>query len=277
MKTIPLTQGKVALVDDRDYGFLSQWKWHAMHSAPTWPWYAARGRLLSDGVGAANILMHRVILNPDKELQVDHINGDGLDNRRSNLRPSTELLNHRNGHRRNPTRLGLPLGVRSQNEGRFQARIGGDQPIVVGVFDTAEKAHIAYLSARAQRIKEAELLLALTPLLNAIRLVESGGRANPPDGDWSKKHRKFLAIGPCQIHESFHKDSGVKGDWQDCRDAEYAQRVIVAYWTKFCPQALARRDWRTLANTFHLGRTAARRGEVDEKYLAKVRAAGGGA
>ena len=103
-------------------------------------------------------------------------------------------------------------------------------------------------------------------LLHAIRLVESGGRPNPPDGDGGR------AIGPYQIWRSYWMDSGVPGDYQRCREAEYAERVIVAYWTRFCPKALASGNWRTLANTFHLGRTAARRGKVDEVNLTKVEA-----
>jgi len=104
-------------------------------------------------------------------------------------------------------------------------------------------------------------------LLHAIRLVESGDRPNPPDGDGGR------AIGPYQIWRVYWRDSGVSGDYQQCRNRAYAERVILAYWRRWCPAALASGDWRTLANTFHLGRTAATRGEVDKAYLAKVKAA----
>src|SRR5690348_17197510 len=84
MKEIPLTQGKVALVDDEDFDFLNQWKWHAVK------WkngFYARRNLKIDGV-MKNIMMHRVIMEMEKypDLLIDHENGDTLDNQRKNLR-----------------------------------------------------------------------------------------------------------------------------------------------------------------------------------------------
>lgn len=84
-KTIPLTQGKAVLVDEVDFERVSAHKW--------WPdgkGYA-RGRV--DGV---QLLMHRFILSAQKSEQVDHVNGDGLDNRRSNLRICSARENSRN-------------------------------------------------------------------------------------------------------------------------------------------------------------------------------------
>lgn len=77
MKAILLTQGKVAIVDDEDFDWLSQWKWCAANFNGYW--YAVRGH-------GSLMFMHRVILNPPEGYQCDHINGDGLDNRRANLR-----------------------------------------------------------------------------------------------------------------------------------------------------------------------------------------------
>jgi len=62
------------------------------------------------------------------------------------------------------------------------------------------------------------------------------------------------------------------GTWADCDRRAYAERVILAYWRRWCPKALASGDWRTLANVHHLGGPANRRGETDEAYLAKVKA-----
>jgi len=105
-------------------------------------------------------------------------------------------------------------------------------------------------------------------LLHAIRLVESGGRPNPPRGDGGR------ARGPYQIWRAYWLDARMpSGTWADCDRRAYAERVILAYWRRWCPKALASGNWRTLANTFHLGRTAARRGEVDEGYWNKVRGA----
>ncbi len=87
MKEIKLTQCKVALVDDNDFAWLNQWKWFAAKNKHNW--HAQRGR-------APSLLMHRLILNPPEGYQCDHINGDGLNNQRSNLRICTNSQNQQN-------------------------------------------------------------------------------------------------------------------------------------------------------------------------------------
>ena len=80
IRYIPLTRGLHAIVDAEDYEALSRWKWSVQPSANHATWYAKRtyrGRL---------ILMHREIMKPPKGKFVDHFNGNGLDNRRCNLR-----------------------------------------------------------------------------------------------------------------------------------------------------------------------------------------------
>lgn len=97
MKTIPLTKGMVAVVDDEDYERLSQFKWYAQ-SAPHGNHYAARK-------STGKVYMHREIVRPG-QLHVDHINGDGLDNRRSNLRRCTRSQNLCNGRTRTDSASG---------------------------------------------------------------------------------------------------------------------------------------------------------------------------
>lgn len=94
MKEIQLTQGKVALVDDDDYEWLNQWKWCAFHAYGD-NYYAARGiKLLGK---TTTIMMHRVILGlTDPSVYVDHIDGDGLNNKRVNIRTATNKENSRN-------------------------------------------------------------------------------------------------------------------------------------------------------------------------------------
>lgn len=87
---ILLTKGRVTLVDSADYDWLNQWKWH--YNGTTG--YAAR-RVWS-GPNQGYKSMHRVIMNAPENLQVDHISGDKLDNRRSNLRLVTAKQNMRN-------------------------------------------------------------------------------------------------------------------------------------------------------------------------------------
>jgi len=92
MKEIPLSQGKVALVDDEDYEWLMQWKWHAKICGKTW--YAERS--IRKGLITTKTYMHRLILSTPKGFETDHRNHDGLDNRRDNLRVCTASENRHN-------------------------------------------------------------------------------------------------------------------------------------------------------------------------------------
>jgi len=84
-KEIPLTQGKVALVDAEDYDMLMKWKWFAHKDGNV---FYATFSLKKDPVTKkrSKLWMHRVIMQTPDGMQTDHINGDGLDNRRKNLR-----------------------------------------------------------------------------------------------------------------------------------------------------------------------------------------------
>ncbi len=92
MRQIQLTQGKYALVDDEDYEWLSQWKWHADKKGNN---YYAKRNFMVEGV-RKNTYIHRDIMNPPKYMEIDHKNGDGLDNRRKNLRVCTKSQNAMN-------------------------------------------------------------------------------------------------------------------------------------------------------------------------------------
>jgi hypothetical protein len=92
MKEIKLTQGKVALVDDEDFEYLNQWKWTAKQCGIFY--YAVR-RKKTDGK-SIQYYMHRVILNTPTCLQVDHIDHDGLNNQKHNLRNCTCSQNRMN-------------------------------------------------------------------------------------------------------------------------------------------------------------------------------------
>ncbi len=93
MKLIPLTQGQVSRVDDEDYERLSVHKWHARRKKNTF--YAARTTSRRANPPKKNIFMHREIAGlKDLSLQVDHEDGDGLNNQRYNLRTATNSQNH---------------------------------------------------------------------------------------------------------------------------------------------------------------------------------------
>ena len=95
MKRIPLTplsQGRFALVDDADYDYLMQWKWHAAKNYKRF--YALRSTWKNKK--RITIMMHREIMQPPKNLQIDHIDHDGLNCQRSNMRICTLQQNCRN-------------------------------------------------------------------------------------------------------------------------------------------------------------------------------------
>jgi hypothetical protein len=89
MKEIKLTRGLVALVDDEDYERLSQFKWCAQRIGKTT--YATRNTYINRKHAVS--YMHREILSECNGLLVDHIDGDGLNNQRSNLRYCTRQQN----------------------------------------------------------------------------------------------------------------------------------------------------------------------------------------
>jgi hypothetical protein len=99
MKHIPLTQGKVALVNDADYKWLNKHKWYALQDKYTF--YARRSIFLRKGEERTQA-MHRLILGlqPHDKLQCDHIDGNGLNNQRSNLRLCTSTGNNRSQRKR---------------------------------------------------------------------------------------------------------------------------------------------------------------------------------
>ncbi|MDB5241413.1 MAG: Fis family transcriptional regulator [Spirosoma sp.] len=148
MKTIPLTKGKVALVDDEDYELVSRYKW----------WYHYEPKRAGDEKGYAyhttwdpinkkrgSLRMHRLVLGiTDKNVDVDHINGNGLDNRRSNLRACTRSENLRNTAKRGANKY---RGVQEFSSGRkrwhAKLKINGRYRYL-GSFKTAEEAAMAY-------------------------------------------------------------------------------------------------------------------------------------
>lgn len=89
MKEITLTRGKVTLVDDEDYDQLRALKWHAIGS-DKYGWYAACI------IHGSTVEMHRFILGRPAGMEVDHVDRNGLNNTRNNLRLATHAENMRN-------------------------------------------------------------------------------------------------------------------------------------------------------------------------------------
>lgn len=144
MKQIPLTQGKVALVDDHLFEWLNQWKWYAMKGRYTF--YAVRN-LPADASGKrGHIKMHRLILGiTDREIHCDHKDGDGLNNQLENLRSATLTQNARNrsGTVRSVSKYKGVDYCKARQKWRAQIAINGKSKHI-GLFDTEMEAAIAY-------------------------------------------------------------------------------------------------------------------------------------
>jgi hypothetical protein len=147
--SIPLTRGFAALVDEADAACLNQWKWRVI--ACNGLFYACRWGEKVDGKRRL-VLMHRAILDAPKGMVVDHVNGDGLDNTRANIRLATHFQNNGNRRTNYNSATGLKGVVIRKNQPGYSARI-----MVNGVgisksgFKTAEaaKAHYDMLAAAA--------------------------------------------------------------------------------------------------------------------------------
>jgi hypothetical protein len=136
-KEIPLTQGKVAIVDDEDFERISALKWCYSSSNG----YAVSSRKIN----GKKVLLHRFLLNAPGEKVTDHINRNRLDNRRSNLRLCTRAENNCN------------MGIRSHNKGmykgvywmpnrsKWQVTIRHNKkPMFLGLFDNPHDAARMY-------------------------------------------------------------------------------------------------------------------------------------
>src|SRR3990172_9533191 len=98
-REIPVSKGQIAIVDDDWYGLLTKWKWGCFGKlGGNKPIYAARRETVTPG-NSRLLLMHYQILPRIAGLQVDHINGNGLDNRMENLRYCTTHENNCNTKR----------------------------------------------------------------------------------------------------------------------------------------------------------------------------------
>ena len=137
MIEVPLGCGGVALVDDVDAWVLRH-LWNVVGGG-----YIARNQRAKTRTGHTTVRLHREIMQAPPGVEVDHINGDRLDNRRSNLRLCSrdENMRNRRMHRNNTS--GLKGVSRHGRRWRAQLQVDGKK-LHIGVFDTREEAHDAY-------------------------------------------------------------------------------------------------------------------------------------
>ena len=141
MKEIPLTQGKVALVDDNDYNELSKYKWYSSERRNTC--YAERMSWNKILHNQKTSRMHHIIMHLPSNIEIDHINGNGLDNRRENLRAVTRRQNQQNQHVPKTSKYpGVSWNKRAKMWGSY-IHINGKK-CHLGYYANEEKAALRY-------------------------------------------------------------------------------------------------------------------------------------
>jgi len=134
MKVIYLTQGLVTIIDDEDYNKLSKYNWHAVRGNKDKTFYAVRWSKTVNGKRYI-ISMAREIMETPANLEVDHINHYGLDNKKENLRNCTHIENNNNRRGWGKSRV---MGVQwDKNRSKWRVRWKGK---FYGEFNNEEDA-----------------------------------------------------------------------------------------------------------------------------------------
>ena len=142
MKFLELSSGKVALVDDSDYQSIASHSWSAYISPKKRIWYA------SARINGKTVILSRFIMGNPPNMEVDHINGNGLDNRRINLRVVTHSQNCKNRSKNFNSRSRFKGVVFHKHRGKWWARIQSDgKKYSLGLHETEEAAALAYNDA----------------------------------------------------------------------------------------------------------------------------------
>lgn len=143
MIEVPLTKGQIALIDDEDAARVLQFKWEYMLNARSKRGYAKR-KVKRNGKNHS-VYLHRFLLNAPPGIQVDHINGNGLDNQKSNLRLATHGQNQFNSRKRVDSQNKYKGIYHDNQRGTYVARLKAKgYDISLGGFKTAIEAARAY-------------------------------------------------------------------------------------------------------------------------------------
>ena len=140
---LSLSQGMVATISKSDFVKVGHFKWTANKNA-SGIWYAMRNESLPNG-GRRALLLHRVLMDAPSGVLVDHIDGDGLNNVRSNLRLCTPAQNAQNTKRQKNNKSGFKGVSLCKQTGRWKAVIMANRKFkVIGRYESPESAARAY-------------------------------------------------------------------------------------------------------------------------------------
>jgi len=145
---VELSNGFIMQIDEQDVWVLSLGNWYATRYKDT-----SYVRVHEPGSGRTGkkLYLHRVLMQAPKELTVDHKNGDGLDNRRENLRLCTSTQNKYNSKMRSHNTSGYK-GVCKGYGSKWTASMScGGRRLYLGTFETGEQAAKAY-DAKAREL-----------------------------------------------------------------------------------------------------------------------------
>jgi hypothetical protein len=135
---VPLTQGYTAIIDAADVPLVDEHNWHAMKCKNT-----VYGRTKYCKL---SVFLHRLIIKAPFGFSVDHRDGDGLNNRRCNMRIATHSQNMHNMRRGKNNTSGFKGVDFSFGKWRARIKIKGKKKHL-GVFTSPEEAHAAYCRA----------------------------------------------------------------------------------------------------------------------------------
>jgi hypothetical protein len=137
MKEISLTRGKVAIVDEEDFDLLNVRHWRVIN-------FEKSNTYAATVINKKIVFMHRLLMKNNDTMLVDHINGNGLDNRKTNLRYCTHSQNMRNRKLSYNSSTGFK-GVHNCSNGRYRVQITfNNKRISIGRFDDILFAAKAY-------------------------------------------------------------------------------------------------------------------------------------
>jgi hypothetical protein len=141
MKEIPLSQGKNALVDDEDFQYLQNFKWSAYKNGNVF--YTHRNYRICRGKFTKKSMHSEIMGKLQKGFEIDHIDGNGLNNQKSNLRVVTRRQNGQNRHVKKTSKFPGVSWWSEKKKWRATIQVNGKWSLI-GVFQSEDAAFKAY-------------------------------------------------------------------------------------------------------------------------------------